>query len=63
MQSSLQKVLAEELNSKLRVFRCRENNYFSYEVFEHLALCIHNIKTKAVVSVYLQQSEYVLKAH
>jgi len=38
----LKKVLAEKLNSKLRVFRCIEKNYFSYGAFEYLALWIHN---------------------
>lgn len=53
MLGSLQKVLAEKLNSKLRVFRCIENNYFSFGVLEYLALWIHNIKTGTVVSIHL----------
>lgn len=49
MLGSLQKAL----NSKLRVFKSIENNYFSYGVFEYLVLWIHNVKRGTVVSIHL----------
>lgn len=53
MLGNLQKVLAEKLNSKLRVFRFIESYYFTYRVLKYLALWIHDIKAGIVVSVHL----------
>lgn len=53
MLGNLEKVLAEKLNFKLRIFRFIENYYFSYRVSKYLALRIHDIKAGTVVSVHL----------